>query len=497
MHTVLRSRVTSALAAAGISTLLLFGGVAVAQDATPEGDMPAFQAPAGCEVYAEGLYNPRYIAFDSADNLYISEAGDGGDEPQYGPTGEGTPESSEPLSMFGNTGQVSVVSTDGSTSVLVDGLPSYTFGTEVVGPAGIVATDDTVYVAIGGPGPGTALIEPAQYRDAVIAIDVASGEITQLADIGEYERTTNPDPNAVDSNLYGLAMGNDGMLYVADAGGNTIYTVDPASGELAVLATLPGVPMEGFENPARGGAQEIDPVPTGLTPAPGGGVYVGLLTGGPFPPGAASILKVDAEGNVSTTAEGLTMVTGVETGPGGQIYAVQLSENFMETPPAAGSVVRIGAFNQPYPVLSGLPIPNDLAFDSEGNMYVVVMTTAPAGTPPGGMVLKCDLAAIEAGGEATPDAEATPVALTVDMADITYSPKALAAAAGSDVVLTIVNTGFLPHDFNIDALGIHTGYINAGESVSVTINAGAGSYTFYCGAPGHQAAGMVGTLSLE
>ena len=46
-----------------------------------------------------------------------------------------------------------------------------------------------------------------------------------------------------------------------------------------------------------------------------------------------------------------------------RIYAVQISENFLETPPAAGSVVKIGAFNQPYPVLSGIPIPNDIAFD--------------------------------------------------------------------------------------------------------------------------------------
>lgn len=411
-----RSRVSTAIAAAGISTLLIASNIALAQDATPVGEPPVFAPPPGCEVYVDGLYNPRYIAFDDDDNLFISEAGDAGDEPQYAPAGEGTPESTEALSMFGNTGQVTVMTVDGSRSILTAELPSYSFGTEVVGPAGIDVADGIVYLAIGGPGPGTAIIPPAQYRDTVISINASTGEITQLADIGEYERTTNPDPNAVDSNLYGLAMGNDGLIYVADAGGNTVYTVDPATGEITALAVIPGVPMEGFENPSRGGAQEIDPVPTGLTAAPGGGVYVGQLTGGPFPPGAASINKVDAAGNVSTTATGMTMITAVETAPNGQIYAVQISENFLEDPPAAGSIVKIGAFNQPFPVLGGLPIPNDIAFDSAGNLYVVIMTTAPMGTPPGGMVLKCDLDGGDSG-------EATPVALHIDLKDIGFSPK--------------------------------------------------------------------------
>jgi len=178
-----------------------------------------------------------------------------------------------------------------------------------------------------------------------------------------------------------------------------------------MLAVVPGIPMEDFANPARGGAEELDPVPTGLAPAPGGGVFVGHLTGGPFPPGASPIVKVGADGSISPVAEGLTMVTGLGIGPGGQLFAAQISEDFLAQPPAPGSIVKIGAFNQAYPVLGGLPIPNDVEFDSEGNMYVVIFTTAPAGTPPGGMVLKCDLEALDAGG-ATPEAgeDATPVA---------------------------------------------------------------------------------------
>ena len=418
-----RAIVTALLASA---LMVGIGPAAVAQDATPVGDAPMFAPPAGCEVFASGLFNPRYLAIDEQDNVYVTEAGDGGDEaflmpeiagtpaaePEASPAaeGEGMPAPGDVLTMYGPTGQVSMITQDGEQSVVATGLPSHTFGTEVVGPAGIAVSEGTIYVAVGGPGPATALVPPVEFRDQVVAIDAASGEITTVADIGEYERTQNPDPNAVDSNLYGMTMGSDGLLYVADAGGNTVYTVDPASGELTALAVIPGVPMEEFQNPARGGAEEIDPVPTGLAPAQGGGVILGQLTGGPFPQGAASIYKVGADGSVSQVATGMTMVTGVAIGPGGQIYVAQISEDFLSQPPAAGSIVKIGAFNQPYPVLGGLPIPNDVKFDSQGNMYVVIFTTAPAGTPPGGMVLKCDLDALEGGAAPEGGEEATPVA---------------------------------------------------------------------------------------
>src|SRR6476620_3741894 len=69
------------------SVTLLFTGVAgiAAQGATPVASPTGMAAPAGCTVYAEGLLNPRFIAFDQSDNLYVSEAGDGGPQPFYAP----------------------------------------------------------------------------------------------------------------------------------------------------------------------------------------------------------------------------------------------------------------------------------------------------------------------------------------------------------------------------------------------------------------------------
>jgi len=76
-------------------------------------------------------------------------------------------------------------------------------------------------------------------------------------------------------------------------------------------------------------------------------------------------------------------------------------------------------------------------------------------------------------------------------------PSSLLIASGAPVTLMIRNSGVLPHDFNIDELGIHSGYLYAGESTTVEFSAAAGRFTFYCNSPGHRAAGMVGSINVQ
>ena len=45
-----------------------------------------------------------------------------------------------------------------------------------------------------------------------------------------------------------------------------------------------------------------------------------------------------------------------------------------------------------------------------------------------------------------------------------------------------------------EEIDVKTGYLNPGESITLTVNLPAGSYTFFCTIPGHRPAGMVGTL---
>ncbi len=102
-------------------------------------------------------------------------------------------------------------------------------------------------------------------------------------------------------------------------------------------------------------------------------------------------------------------------------------------------------------------------------------TTASTGTP---------LAADSANG---------PV---IDLVDIAFTPRKFTIPANTPTVITLVNNGAAAHNFSIDELNVHSGDMQAGETKTVTIDAPAGTYTFYCSIPGHRTAGMVGTLTV-
>ena len=103
-------------------------------------------------------------------------------------------------------------------------------------------------------------------------------------------------------------------------------------------------------------------------------------------------------------------------------------------------------------------------------------------------------AAQEAAPEAAPAAEAAPV--TVVSHDIFFEPKEITIPANTDVTFSLPNEGVTLHNFAIDALGVDVD-IAPGETQEVVINAPAGTYEIYCNVPGHKAAGMVATLTVE
>ncbi len=91
---------------------------------------------------------------------------------------------------------------------------------------------------------------------------------------------------------------------------------------------------------------------------------------------------------------------------------------------------------------------------------------------------------------------ASAAADTITMVDVAYRPKRLTIAADTDVTISLPNTGASVHTFVIDELGIDV-EVAPGDTGSVTINAPAGKYTFYCNVPGHRQAGMEGTLTVK
>lgn len=99
---------------------------------------------------------------------------------------------------------------------------------------------------------------------------------------------------------------------------------------------------------------------------------------------------------------------------------------------------------------------------------------------------------------ATLDACATPEAseVTIEMIEMAFVPATVAIPADTPVTFTLVTTGLAIHNFSIDALDVNVD-VPPGQTDTVTITAPAGTYEIYCAIPGHTAAGMVGTLTVE
>jgi glucose/arabinose dehydrogenase/plastocyanin len=100
-------------------------------------------------------------------------------------------------------------------------------------------------------------------------------------------------------------------------------------------------------------------------------------------------------------------------------------------------------------------------------------------------------------GESTPVSDAGGEAPSLVMVDIAFEPTQLTIAADTDVEIQLTNNGALPHNFAVPSEGIQSEDFSSGASGSITVNLPAGTYEFICSVPGHAAAGMIGTLTVE
>jgi plastocyanin len=102
-----------------------------------------------------------------------------------------------------------------------------------------------------------------------------------------------------------------------------------------------------------------------------------------------------------------------------------------------------------------------------------------------------------AGGDADTDS-ASSSGVTVGATEFAFDPEDFSLPADEDVELTLENNGVVEHDIVVEELDDRElVYANAGETVTETVNIPAGTYAFYCSIPGHRAAGMEGTLTVE
>lgn len=364
---------------AALLVVLSVSSIALAQPPAPE--IP------GATIVATGLNGPQGVLVDPGGNLWVIDSGTGGDQAlQFAGDGD------EPMeAFFGMTARIVMVAPDGTQSDVAT-LPSVFIPErqEGVGGARLALLDGQLYATSGGFEGEEG--DPPPLMATIVRVD--GMDVTEVANFWAFERANNPDGLIFEAHPYDLVAGPDGWLWVADAGANTLLRADPASGDIELVATFEGLPG-GFPNPARDGAVEADPVPTGVVVNEDGSAYVSLLSGAPFIPGSAKVLMVAADGTVSDYATGLTTLTDLTRGPDGELYAVQFGVFGEQGPdPTTGAVVRIKEGAASEVVVSGLPFPTSIAFDADGNAYV---TVNGVGAPGSGAVARFDMLTSMAG----------------------------------------------------------------------------------------------------
>jgi hypothetical protein len=354
------------------------------------------------EVGEGGLSSPRHLAFSRSGDLYVAEAGRGGDGPCF-IGGEGP-------ACMGASGAVTKIGKHGRQSRIVEGLASYANdpnqngttdddGDSGIGPHGVTVDGSHVIITSGGPTAPSVAGTPIT-REQLAAQNPAAdsfgrlleirnrGRVTSLADLYAFERANNPHPTAIDTNATDVLV-DRGRFVISDAGGNTLLAARRGQVEaLAVFADRLGVP-----NPHPFGPPLVDmqAVPTSVVEGPDGAYYMSQLTGFPFPVGGANVYRIDPRTRaVRVYASGFTNIMDLDFDRSGTLYVLEIDSNGIIDPPPNGAIHTISRSGQRrtlVPPDGTLTEPGGIAVARDGDLFV----TNRSRSPDDGEVLRIDV----------------------------------------------------------------------------------------------------------
>jgi sugar lactone lactonase YvrE len=314
----------------------------------------ALPAAAQDETLATGLNNPRHVTYEADGTLYIAEAGSGGDAEAEGTFG---------TVQVGQTAQITMVAPDGTASVLIPNLLSQDLGfSDIRGAHALYPTEDSYWLVL-GEGPEVPPFEGALVS-SVVELDRATLETKQVIDTLAHEVAENPDGGVTASNPIDIAIADDGTLYIADASANSVLSWTETAG-LQTFAAWP----EATDNP----------VPTTIAVGTDGSIYIGFLTGYPFPAGGARIERWNPDGTLAETYTGLTLVTDMVVDESGMIYAVEMATGVGDAGyiPNSGRIVAVTEEGLSL-VRGELNFPYGLALAPDGRMTVTTNSAMSA-----------------------------------------------------------------------------------------------------------------------
>jgi glucose dehydrogenase/uncharacterized cupredoxin-like copper-binding protein len=404
-------------------------------------------------------------------------------------------------------------------------------------PPSVDVETGVLYLGIGNPGPwyghpeypnGSSRPGPNDYANNLVALDPNAGRVlwainVKPHDLFDHDNQQTPVladvPNGDSIVKMVFSSGKHGFVIGADrTSGMEVWRV-PVGKHLNDTVSALGDEFLEIYPGASGGVQ-------GPLAYADGVVFAGVLnastkfnsilldpTSFDLATATANVVAIDARtGQIIWNVDLPTGIAG--SGPtiaNDVLFIAGLDGILRAYNTADGSLIR--SIQLPAGANAPFAIANDLLLVPAGSFFFPSSDSSGVPTVPYPQVVAFKLGAtgevsmgpaIESTGPGTPAAAGAGLMteVTIGLRDIYFDPSTFSIPADTDVTLTISNLGAAIHNFNIDANAnpsdpnIHSGDVNPGETVTLTINLPTGKWFFYCSIPGHVAAGMVGIVTV-
>ena len=326
------------------------------------GALAAFaQTSSNVTVFATGFSNPRGLEWGPDGNLYVAEAGTGGNVSTVGTCDQVVP----PVGPYkgGATARISKVTPDGTRSTLTSGLPSSRAAIgDVDGVADVAFIGTQLYalLAWGGCSHG----HPG-FPNAVLKVN-ADGSWLRVADLSTFQ-ALHPTKTIQPADFE-----PDGTWFSMVAADGNLYAVEPNHGEVDEI-TPGGIVTRLIDLSETQGHV----VPTSIARIQNG-FYLANLGTFPIAPGSSARYTVSNLGGVTKIQTGLTTVVGIAV-IGNDTFFLELSTDPGFPAPGKGAVVRLHGAKLST-IASGLTAPTGMTVGPDGALYVSnIGTGGPAG----------------------------------------------------------------------------------------------------------------------
>ncbi len=303
-------------------------------------------------VFASGLNSPRGLKFGPDGNLYVAEAGLGGDISTIGLCDQVIP----PVGPYfgGYTARILKINHWGNVSVVVDNLPSTqnSLG-DRMGVADIEFKDHHLYalLAAGGCSHGH-----SDYPASIIKVN-HNGSWSVFADLSTWQQNhpvAQPEEDDFEP---------DGSWYSLISARGKLYAVEPNHGEMIKISNNGNISRVIDFSATYGHI-----VPTAV--AYHGNFYVGNLHTFPIDSGSSNIYKVTPSGQSQIWASGFSTVLGVAFDRRNDFYVLETSAVNGFPVPYTGRVIKVNHNGNRTVILDSLFFPTGMTFGPDGALYI-------------------------------------------------------------------------------------------------------------------------------